>query len=738
MKTSNFFSKVLIIPAVATAVFCSSPYAWAVNNTWDGGGANGNWDNIVNWQAETTIPLVGQSATFTNAINTTISLNGADRAVLSLLFNAAGTGSYAFNATGAERFLISSTVQIAAAAVLNPVVTFNVPITLAGNVSFNNVNASATAALIFNGNITNSVASTLTLTGNTTSPLNKLSGTMSDGVGAQSLIVSSAGTGGVWELSGPLTFSGTVAKSGNGTLVLSASNSYAGVTTASGGILNIRHSNALGSTAAGTTIATTASLQLQGGISVGAEALTLNTTTTITNALRNISGNNTYGGAILLSNTARINSDLGTLTLNNGITGAFGLFVGGASDTNISGVIGTGAGGLTKDGAGVLVLSGSNTYTGVTSVAGGTLSVDNLTDTTTPNAIGQSSNAAANLVLGNAGIVTALKYTGAGTTTDRLFTFNSTSSVLTIDASGSGAINFTNSGSMAYGANTNTSARNLTLTGSNTGDNTLTTAIADRAGGGATGIIKSGLGTWVLAGSNAYTGLTAINAGTLAIASGDINSSAVSVAVGAQFKYNSGIARTGTMTLNGAGAGVPNRATLSGTGTINVAVNLDNIGDTLSPGNSPGIQTFTPNQTWSAFTYLWETNNFTGTTAGTDFDMITLAGSLNLTGGSGAYLLDVFSLTAGNVAGTAPNFSEVNRSWTILTTGAGITGFNVANWTVATSNFSPAFAGTWSISQPGNDLVLNYTIPEPGTFAMILGGAGVLLGLRRKRRSLRD
>src|SRR5260370_8750000 len=70
---------------------------------------------------------------------------------------------------------------------------------------------------------------------------------------------------------------GTVAltKVGTGTLTLSGANTYTGLTTVSTGILNIQNGSALGGTGTGTTVSTGATLQLQGGITVGAEALTI-------------------------------------------------------------------------------------------------------------------------------------------------------------------------------------------------------------------------------------------------------------------------------------------------------------------------------------------------------------------------------------------------------------------------------------------------------------------------------
>jgi hypothetical protein len=89
-------------------------------------------------------------------------------------------------------------------------------------------------------------------------------------------------------------------------------------------------------------------------------------------------------------------------------------------------------------------------------------------------------------------------------------------------------------------------------------------------------------------------------------------------------------------------------------------------------------------------------------------------------------------LTADNASGLVPNFSEISRSWTILTTSGGITGFNSANWTIDPAGFTDPNTGNWSLAQTGNDLVLSYNvIPEPK--AALLGGIGLLLLLRRRR-----
>jgi autotransporter-associated beta strand protein len=68
-------------------------------------------------------------------------------------------------------------------------------------------------------------------------------------------------------------------------------------------------------------------------------------------------------------------------------------------------------------------------------------------------------------------------------------------------------VNFTNTGNLGL---LNGGPSNLTLSGSNSGDNTLAQTL-----GGALGVTKNGSGTWVLTGNNTYTGNTTITAGTL-------------------------------------------------------------------------------------------------------------------------------------------------------------------------------------------------------------------------------
>jgi autotransporter-associated beta strand protein len=131
---------------------------------------------------------------------------------------------------------------------------------------------------------------------------------------------------------GALSGSGGLTKVGSGTFTLSGANTHTGTTTISAGAINIQNALALGGTAGSSTVSSGAALQLQGGIAVGSEALSLSGSGVSNGgALRNISGNNSYGGNVTLATASRINSDANLLTVAGNVTATnLGLAVGGA------------------------------------------------------------------------------------------------------------------------------------------------------------------------------------------------------------------------------------------------------------------------------------------------------------------------------------------------------------------------------------------------------------------------
>ena len=186
-------------------------------------------------------------------------------------------------------------------------------------------------------------------------------------------------------------------KSGNSTLKLTNANSFSGTTTVSAGVLNMQNAAALGTTA-NQILVSAGTLELQGGITVTAKTLSLNgagavigygnanegnntqTARAFGGALRNVSGDNTFSGAITLAGATRIYSLAGILTLNSGtaINGSGNtLSVGGEGNTTINSVLAT-SGGLVKDGPGTLTFNSSsvNTFTGGIVLNNGTLVED--------------------------------------------------------------------------------------------------------------------------------------------------------------------------------------------------------------------------------------------------------------------------------------------------------------------------------------------------------------------------
>jgi autotransporter-associated beta strand protein len=175
-----------------------------------------------------------------------------------------------------------------------------------------------------------------------------------------------------------------------------------------------------------------------------------------------------------------------------------------------------------KSGAGPLRLANTNSsYSGVTMLAGGTLSVASLANYGFNSSLGNrpsgsdSSDSVGILFRGG-----TLQYTNSTPqSTDRAIRLSTTGGGGTIDASGnvpSATLSFTR---------TNSSpnfwewpgARTLTLTGSNIGDNTFAMPIDDS--GTTVHLTKSGTGKWVLASTNStYVGVTTLSGGILNLA----------------------------------------------------------------------------------------------------------------------------------------------------------------------------------------------------------------------------
>jgi autotransporter-associated beta strand protein len=195
------------------------------------------------------------------------------------------------------------------------------------------------------------------------------------------------------------TAAGTIAagaftKAGAGTLVLTASNTYDGITNVNGGALRVTNAAALGSSAGtanrtvidgGGGLTNLAVLEVDGtagGFTVADEVRIGGKTSTgggnSSASLRNVAGNNTVSNVVLAAGGTwyNIESAAGNLTIsgvNNALTGSTRqLFLKGAGDGEITGAL-TATSAVdsyvvTKQGAGTWTLSGANTYNWVNNV----------------------------------------------------------------------------------------------------------------------------------------------------------------------------------------------------------------------------------------------------------------------------------------------------------------------------------------------------------------------------------
>ncbi|MBX7209124.1 MAG: autotransporter-associated beta strand repeat-containing protein [Verrucomicrobiaceae bacterium] len=243
---------------------------------------------------------------------------------------------------------------------------------------------------------------------------------------------------------------------------------------------------------------------------------------------------------------------------------------------------------------------------------------------------------------------------------------------------------------------------------------------------------KIGSGTQTMRGTLDYTGGTTVSEGILAV-SGSIAGS-VMVKPGGTFFSEYSIANASNISLQG--AGISQHATFAPGGGVQNQLQLDSIGDALSPGlGYIANTTFTTSQNWSAFTYKWDEDS---SLAGSD--QITIEGALGLTGGPGSYILEMHNLgsTFPYLEPPQDMLAEIVRTWDIIKTTGGITGFDASQWLLDTSglNLNPNLTGVFTLAQNGDNLQLQYTaqqVPEPSSAALvtifIIGAA-----IRRRKR----
>jgi autotransporter-associated beta strand protein len=415
----------------ATSALLLAPSSFA-GNTWDGGGADGNWTNNLNWNSNT-LPDYATLLTYGGSVGLASSNNSATSSIAGITFS---SGAGAFTLSG-------SSVTLGGNITNNSSVnqTINLPLVLSGNRNISNSSGAVTLGGQISGafNIIKSGTNTLTLNsaGSSFSRLQINAGTVRLGINdassptggltfatattatldlngkTQSLgstvvfggtagtaaITDSAG-GGLLKLGGEVTQQETssplvnisAALDLNGATRSFNTNNSNGIITVSGAIGN--SSGTAGLTKAGEgTLTLSGTNTFNGNTTVSAGLLTLGNSLALQNSTLDTTGSSASSSATNGLKTTVTALTMGGLSGNKNLASLFdaGNGYGGVTSLTLnpasgqtpsySGLIDNGASGmtLTKTGLGIQTLTGANSYTGGTTVASGVLSVNNTT-----------------------------------------------------------------------------------------------------------------------------------------------------------------------------------------------------------------------------------------------------------------------------------------------------------------------------------------------------------------------
>ncbi|EAZ3268402.1 fibronectin-binding autotransporter adhesin ShdA [Salmonella enterica] len=415
------------------------------------------------------------------------------------------------------------------------------------------------------------------------------------------------------ELENTLFGSGSLVKTGTGELTLSGDNTYSGGTTISDGTLTADHADSLGTGAvANSGVLQVGEGELENTLS-GSGSLVKTGTGKLT-----LGGDNSYSGGTTITGgtlTADHADSLGTGVIAN--SGVFKVGEGELKNTL------SGSGSLVKTGTGELTLSGDNSYSGGTTIIGGTLTADHA------DSLGTGAVA-------NSGVLQV----GEGELENTL--------------SGSGSLVKTGTGELTLSGD-NTYSGGTTITGgtlmADHADSLGTGAIANsgvlQVGegelenmlSGSGSLVKTGTGELTLSGDNSYSGATTITDGTLiaanvnALGSGNIdNSGTLMLDAEGEFNLANVATQSGATTELARGTTLNvDSLTQQADSTLNIdlskangesAITADSVtlGGTL---NVTGIGSVTDSWTPEAYTYTLIGSDSAITT---DFDNLTVAG----------------------------------------------------------------------------------------------------------------
>jgi autotransporter-associated beta strand protein len=360
---------------------------------------------------------------------------------------------------------------------------------------------------------------------------------------------------------------------GGGILALSgAGTGYSGNLTVAAGTLQVSTSNTVLGTGS-TIVDSGATLDITDNRNL-ANALTLTGTGSGGGGALETdgSGTATVSGPVTLGGDTTVEATAGTLKMTGGVGGSGDtLTLNGAGSFTVSGAITTGTGGVTINSSGTTSFSGTNTYTGLTTVNAGTLDLSSAIN----GDLTITGGTVVDKVSGQLASTTNLAINGG-----EFNLSNKTESIGSLSGSSGGTAIL----ALGSGTLTDSQATTTSFDGSITGTGTLA---------------MQGTGTLNLTGSNsAFTGKVNVTDGTVNASAVDAaGSGTVTVSSLGNFQVQGGvslaskfnISNTGGSSSNGAIENVSGNNTLSGALTVSGASRIQSDSGTLTLSGATGL-----------------------------------------------------------------------------------------------------------------------------------------------------
>lgn len=355
--------------------------------TWDGGGADGNWNTAANW-VEEVVPPAGAALVFPDGAARQANTNNlpAGTKIASVTFTG---GAYTISGTGVE-------LGLGGLAASGGVHAFEPPVALPGDrtVSITAGELTLDGAVTGTGGLTKTGVGTLAFRG---PAANTYEGTTT--VQAGTLRLNRTPADG--SIRGPLIIGDGIGAAGEALVEVLGAN---------GQIVNTVTVTVNGDGELRAPVAEQfASLIVNGGLvsQPGGGGLTVTTALTMTGGMiTSTAGTELDLGANATTNEALTPASISGVLDLTGATRTFTVADGASAiDLDIAAVVSS-AGGITKAGPGVLRLGGQNSYTGLTTISAGTLQVDGVVGDVVVNGG----------ALGGAGTTGAVTFLAAGGT----------------------------------------------------------------------------------------------------------------------------------------------------------------------------------------------------------------------------------------------------------------------------------------------------------------------------------